>query len=161
VRVPKENLLGQEGEGFYMLMKELAWERMIIAIFSVAAGEAVQEETVKYTRDRKVFGKPVASYQNSRFKLAEMKAELTIARVYVDRCLELVLKSELGIEDAAIAKYWCSDLACKVIDECLQLHGGYGYMLEYPVARAYVDMRASRIYGGTNEIMKELIARTM
>ncbi len=134
-----------------MLMKELAWERMIIAIVSVAAGEAMLEETLK----------PVASFQNSRFKLAEMKAELSIARVYVDHCLELVLKGELGIEDAATAKYWCSDLVCKVIDECVQLHGGYGYMLEYPVARAYIDIRASRIYGGTNEIMKEIIARTL
>ena len=161
VRVPKANLLGQEGMGFIMLMKELAWERLIIAITSVAGAEAAMKHTLEYTRSRKVFGKPVASFQNTRFKLAEMKSELAIARVYVDRCLEMTLAGKLGVEDAAIAKYWTSDLMNKVIDECVQLHGGYGYMLEYPVARAWIDARAQRIYGGTNEIMKELIARTL
>jgi alkylation response protein AidB-like acyl-CoA dehydrogenase len=161
VRVPKENLLGQQGMGFIMLMKELAWERLIIAITSVAGAEAALKHTLEYTRSRKVFGKPVASFQNTRFKLAEMKSELAIARVYVDRCLEMTLAGKLGVEDAAIAKYWTSDLMNKVIDECVQLHGGYGYMLEYPVARAWIDARAQRIYGGTNEIMKELIARTL
>jgi alkylation response protein AidB-like acyl-CoA dehydrogenase len=161
VRVPKSNLLGQQGMGFIMLMKELAWERLIIAITSVAGAEAAMKHTLEYTRSRKVFGKPVASFQNTRFKLAEMKAELAIARVYVDRCLEMTLAGKLGVEDAAIAKYWTSDLMNKVIDECVQLHGGYGYMLEYPVARAWIDARAQRIYGGTNEIMKELIARTL
>lgn len=161
VRVPKANLLGQQGMGFIMLMKELAWERLIIAITSVAGAEAAMKHTLEYTRSRKVFGKPVASFQNTRFKLAEMKSELAIARVYVDRCLEMTLAGKLGVEDAAIAKYWTSDLMNKVIDECVQLHGGYGYMLEYPVARAWIDARAQRIYGGTNEIMKELIARTL
>lgn len=161
VRVPKANLLGQQGMGFIMLMKELAWERLIIAITSVAGAEAALKHTLEYTRSRKVFGKPVASFQNTRFKLAEMKSELAIARVYVDRCLEMILAGKLGVEDAAIAKYWTSDLMNKVIDECVQLHGGYGYMLEYPVARAWIDARAQRIYGGTNEIMKELISRTL
>lgn len=161
VRVPKSNRLGMEGMGFIMLMKELAWERLMIAITSVAGGEAVLKYTLDYTRNRKVFGKPVASFQNTRFKLAEMKAELAIARVYVDKCIEMQLQNKLGVDDAATAKYWTSDLMMKVIDECVQLHGGYGYMLEYPVARAWIDSRAQRIYGGTNEIMKELIARTM
>ncbi|MGQ0700290.1 MAG: acyl-CoA dehydrogenase family protein, partial [Panacagrimonas sp.] len=161
VRVPKSNRLGMEGMGFIMLMKELAWERLMIAITSVAGAEIALKQTLEYTRSRKVFGKPVANYQNTRFKLAEMKAELSIARVYVDKCIELTLKNKLGVDDAATAKYWTSDLMNKVIDECVQLHGGYGYMLEYPIARAWIDSRAQRIYGGTNEIMKELIARTM
>ena len=162
VRVPKANLLGgKEGMGFIMLMQELAWERLMIAITSVAGAEAALKHTIEYTKSRKVFGKPVGAFQNTRFKLAEMKAELAIARVYVDRCIELTLKKKLGVDDAATAKYWTSDLMCKVIDECVQLHGGYGYMLEYPIARAWVDARAQRIYGGTNEIMKELIARTI
>jgi long-chain-acyl-CoA dehydrogenase len=161
VRVPKSNRLGMEGMGFIMLMKELAWERLIIAITSIAGAEAALNHTLDYTRNRKVFGKAVATYQNTRFKLAEMKAELAIGRVFVDKCIELVLKNKLGPDDAATAKYWTSDLMCKVIDQCVQLHGGYGYMIEYPIARAYIDSRAQRIYGGTNEIMKELIARTL
>jgi long-chain-acyl-CoA dehydrogenase len=162
VRVPQSNLLGaKEGMGFIMLMQELAWERLIIAILSVAGAEAAFKHTLEYTRSRKVFGKAVASYQNSRFKLAEMKAEIAIGQVFVDRCLELVLKRKLGVDAAATAKYWCSDMMSRVIDECLQLHGGYGYMMEYPIARAYIDSRAQRIYGGTNEIMKELISRTL
>ncbi len=162
VRVPKANLLGpKEGMGFIMLMQELAWERMIIAISSIAGAEAVLQQTLEYTRNRKVFGKPVAAYQNTRFKLAELKAEIAIGRVFVDRCIELVTKKKLGVDDAATAKMWTSDLLCKSVDECLQFHGGYGYMLEYPIARAWIDTRATRIFGGTNEIMKELIARTM
>ncbi|MFI4941320.1 MAG: acyl-CoA dehydrogenase family protein, partial [Burkholderiales bacterium] len=161
VRVPRTNLLGSEGMGFIALMRELAWERMIIAVAAVSAAEAALSWTLEYTKDRKVFGKPVAAFQNSRFKLAEMKAEIAIGRVYVDRCLELVLAGNLGPDAAATAKYWCSDLQNRVMDECVQLHGGYGYMLEYPIARAWVDARAQRIYGGTNEIMKELIARMM
>ena len=162
VRVPQSNLLGpKEGMGFIMLMQELAWERLIIAITSVAGAEAALKHTLEYTRNRKVFGKAVASYQNSRFKLAEMKAEIAIGQVFVDRCLELVLKRKLGVDAAATAKYWCSDMMSRVIDECVQLHGGYGYMMEYPIAKAYIDSRAQRIYGGTNEIMKELISRTL
>jgi alkylation response protein AidB-like acyl-CoA dehydrogenase len=161
VRVPKTNLLGRESQGFIMLMQELAWERLMIAITSVAGAEAALKMTLDYTRNRKAFGKPVAAYQNTRFKLAEMKAELAIGRVYVDKCIEMSLKKKLGVDDAATAKYWTSDLMGKVIDQCVQLHGGNGYMIEYPIARAYIDCRAQRIYGGTNEIMKELIARTM
>ena len=161
VRVPKANRLGAEGMGFIMLMQELAWERLIIAITSVAGAEYALKHTLDYVRNRKVFGKPVAHYQNTRFKLAEIKAQIAIARVYVDRCIEMQLKKKLGVDDAATAKYWTSDLQCKVIDECLQLHGGYGYMAEYPIARAWADSRVQRIYGGTNEIMKELIARTL
>ena len=144
-----------------MLMKELGWERLIIAILSLAAAQASLNWTIDYTRSRRVFGKAVADYQNSRFKLAEMKAEIGVAQVFVDRCLELVVRNELTPEAAAAAKLVTSELVCRVVDECVQLHGGYGYMLEYPVARAFIDNRASRIYGGTNEIMKELIARTL
>jgi alkylation response protein AidB-like acyl-CoA dehydrogenase len=164
VRVPKSNILGGEkaiGQGFIMLMKELAWERMVIAVMSVAGARAAFESTVEYTKGRKAFGKPVASFQNTKFKLAEMRAEIEIAQVYVDRCIELVLQRKLSPEAAAAAKYWCSDMMNKVIDECVQLHGGYGYMLEYPVARAWVDARVMRIFGGTNEIMKELISRSL
>lgn len=162
VRVPQSNLLGEsEGHGFYQLMKELAWERLIIAILSVASAEAALQATLEYTRERKVFGQAVADYQNSRFKLAEMKAEISIGQSYVDRCIELSVKGELSQEAAAAAKLWTSELLCRVVDEGLQLHGGYGYMLEYPIAKAYIDSRAGRIYGGANEIMKELIARTL
>jgi alkylation response protein AidB-like acyl-CoA dehydrogenase len=161
VRVPKSNLLGLEGMGFIMLMKELAWERMLIAIICASGCEAVLASTVEYVKERKAFGKPVAAFQNTRFKLAEMRSETQIARVYVDRCMELVLKEELSAEAACAAKYWVSDLMSRVVDECVQLHGGYGFMLEYPVARAYIDTRANRIYGGTNEIMKELISRSI
>jgi alkylation response protein AidB-like acyl-CoA dehydrogenase len=161
VCVPKANLLGVEGGGFAALMKELAWERMIIAIQAIASAEAGLEWTLDYTRSRKVFGNSVASYQNTRFKLAEMKSEIAIGRVYVDRCIELVLRHELAADDAATAKYWTTDLLGRVLDQCLQLHGGYGYMLDYPIARAWIDNRAARIYGGANEIMKEIIARAM
>jgi alkylation response protein AidB-like acyl-CoA dehydrogenase len=161
VRVPKSNLLGMEGMGFIMLMKELAWERMMIGIICAASAESALAATVEYVKSRKAFGKPIASFQNTRFKLAEMRSETQIARVFVDRCMEQILKQELSVEAACAAKYWVSDLASKVIDECVQLHGGYGYMLEYPIARAYIDIRPNRIYGGTNEIMKELISRSI
>jgi acyl-CoA dehydrogenase len=161
VRVPKANVLGGMGEGFKLLMQELSWERLQIAIGAVSACEYVLSNTIAYVNERKVFGRSVSSYQNTRFKLAEIKAQTQIARVFVDRCIELELRHELSPSAAAAAKYWCSDLQGMVADECVQLHGGYGYMLDYPVARAFVDGRAQRIYGGTNEIMKELIARTI
>ena len=161
VRVPKENLLGMEGMGFMMLMKELAWERMLVAIICQAGAEAAFAHTVKYTKERKAFGKAIGTFQNSRFKLAELRTEIDFCRVYLDRCMELQLSEQLGIDAAAAAKYKISDMFSKVVDECLQLHGGYGYMLEYPIARAYIDNRANRIYAGTNEIMKELISRTL
>ena len=161
VRVPKENLLGMEGMGFMMLMKELAWERMIVAIICQAGAEAAFAHTVEYTKERKAFGKAISTFQNTRFKLAELRTEIDFCRAYLDRCMELQLEEQLGIDAAAAAKYKISDMFSKVVDECLQLHGGYGYMLEYPIARAYIDNRANRIYAGTNEIMKELISRTL
>ena len=161
VRVPKENLLGMQGMGFMMLMKELAWERMLVAIICQAGAEAALAHTIKYTKERKAFGKTVASFQNTRFKLAELRTEIDFCRAYLDRCMELQLEEKLGIDAAAAAKYKISDMFSKIVDECVQLHGGYGYMLEYPIARAYIDNRANRIYAGTNEIMKELISRTL
>jgi len=162
VRVPRENLLGEvEGQGFKMLMRELAWERMIVAILSQSAAELSWRLARDYTDQRKVFGKPVGSYQYNRFKLADMRTEITIGRVFVDRCLELALKSQLGQNAAAAAKLWVTEMQGRVTDQCLQLHGGYGYMLEYPIARIYTDMRAQRIYAGTNEIMREVVARSM
>ena len=161
VEVPAENLLGQEGNGFIYLMQELPWERMQIAIGAVAKTEAAIGWTMDYVRERKAFGKTVASFQNTRFKLAECSTELQVARVFVDKCIELLLEGKLDAATAAMAKYWVSDLECKVIDECLQLHGGYGFMWEFPIARAYVDARVQRIYGGTNEIMKEVISRSI
>ena len=161
VRVPKENLLGVEGMGFMMLMKELAWERMLVAIICQAGAEAAFAHTVKYTKERQAFGKPISTFQNTRFKLAELRTEIDFCRAYLDRCMELQLEEKLGIDAAAAAKYKISEMFSKVVDECLQLHGGYGYMMEYPIARAYIDNRANRIYAGTNEIMKELISRSL
>jgi alkylation response protein AidB-like acyl-CoA dehydrogenase len=161
VEVPAENLLGQENNGFIYLMQELPWERMQIAIAAVAKAEAAIQWTTDYVRERKAFGRTVASFQNTRFKLAELATEAQVARVFVDRCLELLLDKKLDTATASMAKYWCSDIECRIIDECLQLHGGYGFMWEYPIARAYVDARVQRIYGGTNEIMKEVISRSM
>lgn len=161
VRVPKRNLLGAEGMGFMMLMKELAWERMLVAIICQAGAEAAFAHTVQYTKQRNAFGKPVASFQNTRFKLAELRTEIDFCRTYLDRCMQQQLQGQLGVDAAAAAKYKISEMYSKVVDECLQLHGGYGYMLEYPIARAYIDHRANRIYAGTNEIMKELISRTL
>ena len=161
VRVPASNMLGGEGKGFFCLMQELAWERLQIAIGATATMEAVLEETIEYTKERSAFGKNIIQFQNSRFKLAEQKTQVQIARVFVDKCIEELLKGKLDVATAAMAKYWTSDLENKVIDECLQLHGGYGFMWEYRVARSYADARVQRIYGGTNEIMKELIAREL
>ncbi|QHE76392.1 acyl-CoA dehydrogenase family protein [Hydrogenophaga sp. PBL-H3] len=164
VKVPAENLLGgaaHENRGFVCLMEQLPWERLQIAIGAVAAAQAAIDWTVQYTKDRKVFGQPVAAFQNTRYKLAELQTEVQVARVFVDKCCELVSVDQLDTATASMAKYWCSDLQCKVMDECLQLHGGYGYMWEYPITRAYADARVQRIYGGTNEIMKEVISRGM
>jgi len=161
VRVPKENLLGMEGMGFMMLMKELAWERMLVAIICQAGAEAALAHTVQYTKERKAFGKTISSFQNTRFKLAELRTEIDFCRAYLDRCMQLQLEESLGIDAAAAAQYQISAIFSKVVDECLQMHGGYGYMLEYPIARAYLDNRANRIYAGTNEIMKELISRSL
>ncbi len=164
VRVPMANLMGGEaqlGRGFIGLMEQLPWERLQIAIGSIASAQATIDRTLAYVKERKVFGGTVASFQNTRFKLAEMQTQVQIGRVFVDKCLELLLDDKLDTASASMAKLWCSDLQGRVIDECLQLHGGYGFMWEYQVARSYADSRVSRIYGGTNEIMKEVIARSM
>jgi acyl-CoA dehydrogenase len=161
VRVPAENLLGPENGGFICLMEQLPWERMQIALGAVASAQSAIDSTLQYVKDRKVFGQPVGAFQNTRYKLAELQTEVQVARVFVDKCLELVVQDKLDTATASMAKYWCSDLQCKVMDECVQLHGGYGYMWEYPVTRAYADARVQRIYGGTNEIMKEVISRAM
>ncbi|HEY9104391.1 acyl-CoA dehydrogenase family protein [Chitinimonas sp.] len=159
VRVPVGNLLGEENRGFAYLMQELPWERLQIAVGAVAAAEAALEWTLAYTRERKAFGKAVIDFQVSRHNLAELKTEVQIARVFVDKCLELKLADQLDAETASMAKYWTTDLQFKVMDRCVQLHGGYGYMWEYPITRAWADARVQQIYGGTNEIMKELISR--
>ena len=164
VKVPADNLLGGPAllnKGFIGLMEQLPWERLQIAIGAVAASQAAIGWTMDFVKQRQVFGQAVAAYQNTRFKLAEMQTEVQIAQVFVDKCTELLLKDELDTATASMAKYWCSDLQCKVMDECVQLHGGSGYMWEYPITRAYADARVQRIYGGTNEIMKEVITRSM
>ncbi|MGV3573387.1 MAG: acyl-CoA dehydrogenase family protein [Ramlibacter sp.] len=164
VRVPAANLLGgpaHENRGFIALMEQLPWERLQIAVTAVAASQAAIDWTVQYVKDRRVFGQPVAAFQNTRYKLAELQTQVQVARVFVDKCLELILQDRLDTATASMAKYWTSDLQCKVMDECVQLHGGYGFMWEYPITRAYADARVQRIYGGTNEIMKEVITRAM
>ena len=161
VKVPVTNLLGEEGKGFSYLMRQLAQERLSVGVSAVAACETALEITLEYCKERTAFGQPIGSFQNSRFKLAEMKTEIEIARVFVDRCIEELNAGNLTPETAAMAKWWTSDLQKRVVDQCVQLHGGYGYMLEYPIARAYLDARVQSIYAGTNEIMKEIIGRSM
>ena len=142
-------------------MEQLPWERLQIAIGAIAASQAAIDWTVDYVKERKVFGQAVASFQNTRYTLAELQTQVQVARVFVDKCCELLMAGQLDTATASMAKYWCTDLQCKVMDECVQLFGGYGYMWEYPITRAYADARVQRIYGGTNEIMKEVIARGM
>jgi alkylation response protein AidB-like acyl-CoA dehydrogenase len=161
VKVPKENLLGTEGMGFIYLMQELPQERLSVSLSAIACAESILEQTVTYVKDRKAFDKPIASFQNTQFKLAEMSSTVTMARVFIDKCLELHLDKELDPVTAAKLKLLTTDIQCDVVDECLQLHGGYGYMWEYPVARAYADARVQKIYAGTNEIMKLIIGRSM
>jgi alkylation response protein AidB-like acyl-CoA dehydrogenase len=161
VRVPKENLLGEEGKGFLYLMQALPQERLGIAVAGIAGATAALDWTLAYCKEREAFGRPIGSFQNSRFKLAEMKTKITITQEFVDRCTELHNTGDLPVDEAAMAKYWATDLLHDVVDDCLQLHGGYGYMKEYPIAKAYLDSRVQRIYGGTNEIMKEIIGRSM
>jgi alkylation response protein AidB-like acyl-CoA dehydrogenase len=164
VKVPADNLLGgpaMEGRGFICLMEQLPWERLQIAITAVASAQAAIDWTVDYVKERKVFGQPVAAFQNTRYTLAELQTEVQVARVFVDKCCELIVNNRLDTQTASMAKYWTTDLQCKVMDECVQLFGGYGYMWEYPIARAWADARVQRIYGGTNEIMKEVISRGM
>jgi alkylation response protein AidB-like acyl-CoA dehydrogenase len=161
LRVPVENLLGQEGEGFRYLVSNLPQERLSIAASAVAAAEAALGWTLAYARERQAFGQPIGTFQSSRFTLAEVRTETEIARAYVDRCVQALNAGEMTGEDAAMAKWWCTELQGRVVDRCLQLHGGYGCMLEYPIARAFTDARVTRIYGGTNEIMKEIVGRSM
>lgn len=161
VRVPVSNLVGEEGRGFAQLMDELPQERLLQAIRSTSSVEAALEWTLDYTSERKAFGRTVAEFQNTRFKLAEIKARSTMLRVFVDRCLEMHVAGELSAIDAAMAKMLASEIQSEVLDTCLQLHGGYGYMWEYPIARAWADARMMRIAGGTGEIMRELIGRDL
>ncbi len=161
VRVPVGNLLGEEGKGFSYLMHELAQERLIIALRAATSIETMLERTIDYTRDRKAFGQSIIDYQNTRFKLAEAKAEAQMLRVFVDHCLALHLKRELTPVQAAMAKLTASEMQGRLLDSFLQMHGGYGYMSEYGIGNAWIDARVMRIYGGTSEIMKEIIARTL
>ena len=161
VRVPVSNLLGEENRGFGYLMQELAQERFIIAVTAAAKLEAMLAETIRYTKERMVFGKPLFDFQNTRFKLAEIKARATAVRMMVDQYLGEHMRRRLSVEEAAIAKLFATEELGRSLDELLQLHGGYGYMMEYPICRAFVDMRVNRIYGGTSEVMKELISRNL
>ncbi|MFO1091557.1 MAG: acyl-CoA dehydrogenase family protein [Hyphomicrobiales bacterium] len=161
-KVPADALLGEaEGQGFSQLMQQLPQERLLIAIQATSRIERALKVTLDYVKERKAFGHPIAEFQNTQFELAECKTEATVAQVFVDHCIERHLRGELDTATASMAKYWTTDLQCKIIDRCLQLHGGYGYMNEYPIAKMYRDARVERIYGGTNEIMKVLIARTL
>ncbi|MBU2607203.1 MAG: acyl-CoA dehydrogenase family protein [Alphaproteobacteria bacterium] len=162
VKVPASALLGEEaGKGFIQLMQKLPQERHVIGLQGVGMIERAIHETVDYVKGRKAFGGTIFDFQNTQFKLAEAKTEATVAKVFADHCTELLLKGELDAATASMSKYWISDLQCKIIDECLQLHGGFGYMDEYPIAQMYADARVQRIYGGANEVMKMLIARTL
>jgi len=161
VRVPAANVLGTDGRGFYHLMHNLPAERLSIAVSAVAGARAIFAETVAYAKNRTAFGQPIGAFQHNRFVLAELDTELDIAQVYVDRCLAGMVTGDLTAVEAAKAKWWTTELQKRVVDACLQLHGGYGYMLEYPVARAYLDSRVQTIYGGTTEIMKEIIGRDL
>ncbi len=160
VRVPAGNLLGDaEGQGFVQLMRQLPQERLIIAVTAVAGAERAIELTLQYVKERTAFGKPVMTFQNTRFTLAELATKATVTRTFVDSCIERHLAGQLDVGTAAMAKWWSTQVGCEIIDECVQLFGGYGYMTEYPIARMYADARVAKIFGGTNEIMKELISR--
>jgi alkylation response protein AidB-like acyl-CoA dehydrogenase len=161
VRVPVANRLGEEGSGFLGLVTNLPQERLSIAAAGVAAARAALDWTIEYCTERQAFGQPIGSFQNSKFVLAECETEVRIGQTFVDRCVEALNAGELTAEEAAMAKWWCTELQKKVVDRCVQLHGGYGYMLEYPIGRAYVDARITTIYGGTTEIMKEIIGRSL
>ena len=162
VRVPASNLLGgEEGKGFIQLMQKLPQERHIIGLQGVGMIERALHETINYVKDRKAFGQTIMDFQNTQFKLAECKTEGAVAKVFADHCTERLVKGELDSATASMSKYWISDLQCKIVDECVQLHGGFGYMDEYPIGQMYADARVQRIYGGANEVMKLLIARTL
>jgi len=161
VRVPLANLLGEENQGFFQLVAKLPQERMSIAVAGVAETRAAFENTLRYVQERRAFGQPIGSFQHSRFVLAEIATEIDVAQTFVDRCVDDLNTGELAADDAAKAKWWTTELQGRVVDRCVQLHGGYGYMLEYPVARAFTDARVSRIYGGTTEIMKDVIGKSL
>jgi acyl-CoA dehydrogenase len=162
VRVPITNVLGGTmGQGFYQLMKQLPWERLIIGITAVGASECALEQTLEYAQNRKAFDQRLMDFQNTRFKLAEAKTKLEVTRAFVDQCIAQHELGQLDAATASMAKWWASQMQCEIVDECLQLHGGYGYMAEYPISHLYADARVQKIYGGTNEIMKELIAREL
>jgi long-chain-acyl-CoA dehydrogenase len=162
VEIPPENILGQEeGRGFYQMMEQLPQERLIIACGAQGAMEGAVERTISYAKERQAFGGPILQFQNTRFKLAECQTKTAVCRAFMDACIAEHLRGELSVEKAAMAKYWLTDAQGEVLDECLQLHGGYGYMQEYDIAEMWADARVQRIYGGTNEIMKELIARAL
>jgi acyl-CoA dehydrogenase len=161
VRVPVSNLLGREGKGFGLMLRQLTYERLSIGVGAIAMAEQAVTITTKYAKDRVAFGNPLIDFQNTRFKLAQCTTEVHIGRVFLDNCIERFLARQLDSVTAAMAKYWLTECQCRVIDECLQLHGGYGYMTEYPIARMWADSRVQRIYGGTNEIMKELIGHSL
>ena len=161
VRVPVENLLGDEGSGFRYLTANLAQERLSIAIAGVAAARGALQLTLDYVKTRTAFGQPVGSFQSARFALAEMATEIELATTFCDQAVLALNAGELSPADAAMAKWWSTELQGRVVDRCVQLHGGYGYMLEYPIARAFIDARVTRIYGGTTEIMKEIVGRSL
>ncbi len=161
VELPIENILGKSGQGFFQLMDELPQERLSIAVTAISAAEAALDWTISYTKERTAFDKKIIEFQNTKFILAKLKAEVTVARTFIDKCIKEHINNNFSAEDGAIAKLFCTELQFKVIDECLQLFGGYGFMQEYPIARAFVDSRVQRIYGGTNEIMKEIISRNL
>ena len=161
VRVPVANRLGDEGEGFFQLMRNLPQERLSLAVTAVSSAEGVLARTLEYVTERRAFGRPIGAFQHSKFLLAELRTEVDIARVFIDHCVGLHARGELTAVQAAKAKWWCTELQVKVADRCLQLHGGYGYMREYPVSRAFADARIQTIYGGTTEIMKEIIGRDL
>ncbi len=161
VRVPARNVLGELGQGFVHLMQNLPRERLSIAVSAVAGAEAALATTLDYTKQRSAFGRSIASFQNSRFELAEMSTEIAVTRTFVDRCITELNAGTLSVSDAAMAKWWSTEMLKRTVDRCLQLHGGYGYMTEYPIAKAYLDARVQTLYGGTTEIMKEIIGRTL
>jgi acyl-CoA dehydrogenase len=162
VRVPVGNLLGTgEGRGLFQIMDQLSYERLSIAVGAVAVAESAVEMTARYVKERKAFGKPLMDLQNTRFKLAECKTEARVGRVFIDHCISQFMSGRLDAVTAAMAKFWLTDCQCRIVDECLQLHGGYGYMQEYPISRMWVDSRVQRIYAGSNEIMKEIVGSSL
>ncbi len=161
VHVPVANLLGDEGQGFAQLTQKLPQERMSLAVSALAEARAALDNTLRYVKERKAFGTSVGSFQNTKFVLAEIATEVDIAQTFVDTCVDRLNEGELTPVDAAKAKWWCSELQGRVVDRCLQLHGGYGYMMEYPIARAYADARVTRIYGGTTEILKSVVSKSL